>query len=45
MKYKFKRIFVIVADSVGIGAEPDAALYGDAGSNTLVPPLFIESSM
>ena len=36
MKYKFKRIFVIVADSVGIGAEPDAALYGDAGSNTLV---------
>ena len=36
MDYKFKRIFVIVADSVGIGEEPDAALFGDAGSNTLV---------
>ena len=36
MSYRFKRIFVIVADSVGVGAEPDAALYGDEGSNTLV---------
>ena len=36
MKYKFKRIFVIVADSVGIGAEPDAAKYDDEGTNTLV---------
>lgn len=36
MKEKFKRIFVIVADSVGIGAEPDAHLYGDEGSNTIV---------
>lgn len=36
MQYKFKRIFVIVADSVGIGYEPDAAKYGDEGSNTLV---------
>lgn len=36
MAYKFKRIFVIVADSVGIGAEPDAAKYGDAGSNTFL---------
>ena len=36
MDYRFKRIFVIVADSVGIGAEPDAALYGDEGSNTFV---------
>ena len=33
---KYKRIFVIVADSLGIGAEPDAALYGDEGSNTYV---------
>ena len=33
---KFKRIFVIVADSVGIGEEPDAALFGDAGTNTFV---------
>lgn len=36
MNKKYKRIFVIVADSVGIGAEPDADKYGDAGSNTLV---------
>jgi len=31
---KFKRIFLIVMDSLGIGAEPDAAKYGDAGSDT-----------
>lgn len=30
-----KRIFLIVLDSVGIGEMPDAALYGDEGSNTL----------
>lgn len=30
-----KRIFLIVLDSVGIGAMPDAAAYGDEGSNTL----------
>ncbi len=30
-----KRIFLIVLDSVGIGAAPDAQLYGDAGTNTL----------
>lgn len=41
MSYKFKRIFVIVADSVGIGAEPDADQYfnagvSDEGSNTIV---------
>ncbi len=30
-----KRVFLIVLDSVGIGAEPDADLYGDVGSNTL----------
>lgn len=29
------RVIVIVLDSVGIGALPDAHLYGDAGSNTL----------
>lgn len=33
---KFKRIFLIVMDSVGVGYEPDAYLYGDEGSNTLV---------
>ncbi len=37
MKHKkYKRIFVIVADSVGCGEEPDAELFGDKGSNTLV---------
>ena len=30
------RAILIVLDSVGIGALPDAADYGDAGSNTLV---------
>lgn len=30
-----KRVFLVVLDSVGIGALPDAALYGDEGSNTL----------
>jgi len=29
------KAFLIVLDSVGIGAAPDAALYGDAGANTL----------
>ena len=29
------RVFVIVLDSLGIGALPDAHLYGDEGSNTL----------
>ena len=31
-----KRVFLIVLDSVGIGAMPDAAEYGDVGSNTLL---------
>ena len=30
-----KRVILIVLDSVGIGALPDAADYGDAGSHTL----------
>ena len=30
-----KRVFLIVLDSFGIGAEPDAAAFGDAGTNTL----------
>ena len=30
-----KRLFLIVLDSVGIGELPDAANYGDVGSNTL----------
>ncbi len=32
---KYDRIFVVVLDSVGIGAMPDAADYGDAGADTL----------
>lgn len=31
----FKRIIVIIMDSVGIGALPDAQEYGDIGTNTL----------
>lgn len=31
----FDRILIIVLDSVGIGALPDAAEYGDEGANTL----------
>jgi phosphopentomutase len=31
----FSRAIVIVLDSVGIGAMPDAAQYGDQGSNTV----------
>ncbi|RID89298.1 phosphopentomutase [Peribacillus asahii] len=32
---KFKRIFVIVMDSVGIGEAPDAEKFGDKGADTL----------
>lgn len=31
----YRRIFVIVLDSLGIGAMPDSADYGDAGADTL----------
>jgi phosphopentomutase len=31
----FRRVFVIVLDSVGVGELPDAHVYGDQGSNTL----------
>ena len=30
-----KRVFLIVLDSCGIGAAPDAAAFGDGGANTL----------
>ena len=30
-----KRVFLIVLDSFGIGAEPDAAEFGDGDVNTL----------
>lgn len=32
---KYKRIFTVVIDSLGAGALPDAAEYGDAGTDTL----------
>ena len=32
---KYKRIFLVVIDSLGIGAAEDAAGYGDEGTNTL----------
>ena len=32
---KFKRVFLIVLDSVGIGYSPDAESFGDLGANTL----------
>lgn len=31
----FKRIIIIIMDSVGVGALPDAAEYGDMGTDTL----------
>ncbi len=31
----FKRVFLIVLDSLGIGEAPDASLFGDEGSHTL----------
>ena len=35
MPQTISRVFLIVLDSVGIGELPDAARYGDEGSNTL----------
>lgn len=35
MTIRVKRVLLIVLDSVGAGAMPDAAQYGDAGANTL----------
>jgi len=32
---RFRRVILIVLDSLGIGEMPDAATYGDAGSDTL----------
>lgn len=33
--YQYERVFLIVMDSVGIGEAPDAADFGDEGSNTI----------
>src|SRR5690242_15837717 len=35
VEFVFRRVIWIVLDSVGIGEMPDAAKYGDAGSDTL----------
>src|SRR3954470_20218821 len=35
MELDGRRAFVVVLDAVGAGALPDAAEYGDAGTNTL----------
>lgn len=35
MSSSFRRVTIIVCDSLGIGEMPDAAEYGDAGSDTL----------
>jgi phosphopentomutase len=35
MPYQYKRIFLVVMDSVGIGEAKDAERFGDKGSNTL----------
>ena len=32
---RFKRIFLIILDSLGVGESQDANDYGDNGSNTL----------
>ena len=34
-KRKYNRIFIIVIDSLGVGALNDASAYGDAGTDTL----------
>ena len=34
--HMFKRIFLVVLDSLGIGEAPDAEKFGDVGSNTLL---------
>jgi phosphopentomutase len=35
MSHTYKRVFLIVMDSVGIGAAPDAEKYNDQGADTL----------
>ncbi len=35
MNKKINRVILIVADSLGVGSMPDAALYSDEGANTL----------
>ncbi|GGH84734.1 phosphopentomutase [Pullulanibacillus pueri] len=35
VQHRYKRVFLIVMDSVGIGAAPDAEAFGDRGADTL----------
>ena len=42
MERKFKRIILVVLDGAGIGEMPDAARWGDAGSDTLGHVLDLE---
>ena len=35
VKERFKRVVLVVLDSLGIGEMPDAAAWGDAGADTL----------
>jgi phosphopentomutase len=35
VKMKVNRVFLVVLDGVGVGELPDAAAYGDTGSNTV----------
>jgi phosphopentomutase len=35
VSYRFRRVVIVVLDSVGIGALPDAALWGDSGTDTI----------
>lgn len=35
MKHTYKRVFLVVMDSVGIGEAPDAERFGDKGAHTL----------
>lgn len=34
-KERFRRVFVIVIDSLGVGGAVDAEQFGDAGADTL----------
>ncbi|SFW06584.1 Phosphopentomutase [Chlamydia abortus] len=34
--YRFKRIFLIITDGLGIGEEPRTAEFGDKGANSML---------
>jgi phosphopentomutase len=43
LTYRFRRAVIVVLDSVGIGALPDAALFGDNGTDTIGHVLAVEN--